>query len=122
MPIIRSTHLAGRAALLAAVTATLAACNTTAPQPPAAPSAPVTSASSVTPSSFRLPEGTGCSGDVARFRAVIDNDLATGHTTKPVHEKMSAEVNQAASACQAGQDGPARSMIAATKKRYGYPG
>ena len=101
----------------------VAACNTTAPQPAAAPATqPTTSAASVTPSTFRLPEGAGCAGDVARFRAVMDNDLATGHVSKSVHEKVTGEINQAASTCQAGQDGPARGMIAATKKRYGYPG
>ncbi|MGL4322942.1 MAG: hypothetical protein ACRCTD_02790 [Beijerinckiaceae bacterium] len=98
-----------------------AACNTTAPQPAAQPTT-TTSAASVTPSTFRLPEGSGCAGDVARFRAVMDNDLATGHVSKSVHEKVTGEINQAASICQAGQDGPARGMIAATKKRYGYPG
>lgn len=107
-----------------AVTATaLAGCNTTTPQTAVtAPSAPVSSAASTTPQGFKLPDGSGCSGDVARFRAVMDNDLATGHVAKGVHERVTGEINQAAAACQAGQDGQARSMIAATKARYGYPG
>lgn len=122
MSTINRFHPAVRATLFSLAGLSFGACNSTAPQPPATAAAPVSSAASITPSSFRLPEGAGCSGDVARFRAVIDNDLATGHTTKSVHEKMAAEVNQAAAACQTGQDGPARSMIAATKKRFGYPG
>lgn len=101
----------------------LAACNTTTPQPAVtAPSAPVSSAASTTPQGFKLPEGSGCYGEIARFRAVMDNDLATGHVAKSVHERVTGEINQAAAVCQAGQDGQARSMIAATKTRYGHPG
>lgn len=110
-----------RLALAGLATFTLAACNTTAPQV-SAPLAPVSSAASVTPQGFRLPAGSGCAADVARFRAVMDNDLATGHVAKSVYERVTAEIDQAATACQNGQDGPARAMIAATKTRFGYPG
>ncbi|MGL5734884.1 MAG: hypothetical protein ACRCYS_08455 [Beijerinckiaceae bacterium] len=100
----------------------LTGCNTSAPPPSAAPATPVSSAASVTAPSFRLPEGSGCGGDVSRFRAVMDNDLATGHVNKGVYDRVTADINQAAGACQAGQDGAARSMISATKRKFGYPG
>src|SRR5690606_41533118 len=62
----------------------LAACQTpTASTPPAPP--PEQAAPGVTPSTFRMPSGASCSGEVERFQAVMDNDLATGHTTKGVH-------------------------------------
>ncbi len=95
----------------------LAACNQTAAPAPIAASAP----SGVTATSFRLPEGTGCAGEVSRFRAVIDNDLATGHVARSVHGRMAGEVDRAGAACAAGRDAEAARMIAATKARFGYP-
>ena len=100
----------------------LAACTqTTAPVPAAAPEQR-TSLSYVTPASFKLPEGQGCSGDIARFRAVQDNDLQTGHVNQSVYSRIKSEIDQAASLCAAGNDGGARGALATTKKRYGYPG
>ncbi len=101
----------------------LAACNQSASAPPpAAMQAQPQSASLVTPAGFRLPEGSGCSGDIARFRAVQDNDLQTGHVNRGVYDRIKAEIDQAAAACAAGNDAGARGMLAATKRRFGYPG
>jgi hypothetical protein len=76
--------------------------------------------SGITPSSFRLPEGTGCTGDVARYRAVMDNDLATGHVYKGVYARVITEIDQADSACRAGRDAEASGMIHTTKIKFGY--
>ncbi len=76
----------------------------------------------MTPAGFRLPEGTGCSGEIARFRAVQDNDLQTGHVNKSVYDRIKVELDQASAACSAGNDAGARGMLAATKRRFGYPG
>jgi len=54
------------------------------------------------------------------YRAVMDNDLATGHVAKAVHARITAEIDHAASACGAGRDTEAVRMIAATKARFGY--
>jgi hypothetical protein len=111
-----------RAPFLACSLLGLIACNqTTAPVPVAAPEQR-TSLSYVTPAGFKLPEGQGCSGDVARFRAVQDNDLQTGHVNQSVYNRIKSEIDQAASLCASGNDGGARSALAATKKRHGYPG
>ncbi len=91
----------------------LAACNQTASTPPAA-------SASVTPSSFRMPEGSGCKGEVDRYRAVMSNDLAMGHVNQSVHTKVEREISQAEAACAAGRDAEAARMIQATKSRYGY--
>jgi hypothetical protein len=99
----------------------LSACNQTGP-PPAAVVVQPSSSSFVTPAGFKLPEGQGCLGDIARFRAVQDNDLQTGHVNKSVYERIKVEVDQAAAQCSAGNDGGARSTLANTKKRFGYPG
>ncbi len=96
----------------------LAACQTAGPPP--AP-APEQAAPGVTPSTFRMPSGSGCSGEVERFQAVMDNDLATGHTTKGVHSRVSAEIANARSTCAAGNDAGAISQVRATKSRFGYP-
>jgi hypothetical protein len=99
----------------------LAGCTQTAP-PPAAVQAQPQQASLVTPSGFRLPEGQGCAGDVARFRAVQDNDLATGHVNRRVYDQIKGEIDQAAALCAAGNDAGSRGALGATKRRYGYPG
>jgi hypothetical protein len=98
----------------------LAACQTpTASTPPAPP--PEQAAPGVTPSTFRMPSGAGCSGEVERFQAVMDNDLATGHTTKGVHTSVSAEIAKARSTCAAGNESGAIGQIRATKAKFGYP-
>ncbi|MGL4241253.1 MAG: hypothetical protein ACRCTI_09085 [Beijerinckiaceae bacterium] len=110
-----------RLALLAIALLPLAACNQSASAPPQPPQER-TSASFVTPAGFRLPEGAGCSGEIARFRAVQDNDLQTGHVNQSVYNRIKAEVDQAAAACAAGNDAGSRGMLAGTKRRFGYPG
>jgi hypothetical protein len=116
---------ATRAILLALAGAfALAACQTTAEAPTPAPQ-PVAQGSSpqyVTRPDFRLPEGAGCSGEIARFRAVMDNDLATGHVTRDVHGRVMADLRGPEAACAAGRSGEASSSLTAVKRRYGYPG
>lgn len=99
---------------------TLAGCTQTG-TPAGAPTPTAASLSSgVTSGAFRLPEGSGCSGEIARYRAIVANDLATGHVAKSVHDRINTEVDQAASACSTGRDGEAERMLQATKARYGY--
>jgi hypothetical protein len=97
----------------------LAACNSAAP--PAAPATSAAAPNGVTPSSFRLPEGSGCSGAIGRFNAIIDNDLETGHVNAKVHTAMKGELEKASAACSAGKDAQAQAMVAAIRKRHGYP-
>ena len=96
----------------------LAACNAPAPQV-SAPPAPGSVA--VTPAGFRLPEGTDCSGKIARYRAVQDNDLSMGHVAPSVYNQIKRETDAASKVCAAGRDVEAKSMIAASQKRHGYP-
>lgn len=98
----------------------LVGCQTTAPEPPAA--APQPRGVSITPAGFRLPEGTGCSADVARFRAIMRNDLETGHTTKSVFDQIEAEMVRADQMCASGNAGGASAHVRATRARFGYPG
>ena len=105
----------------AALTFALGACQTASVTTPPAPS-PEQAATGVTPNTFRMPSGSGCSGEVERFQAVMDNDLATGHTTKGVHTRVSAEISTARTTCAAGNEGGAIGQIRATKARFGYPG
>lgn len=98
-----------------------AGCNTTSEAPPAAPVA-AAATSPVTPAGFKLPEGSGCSGDIARWQAIQDNDRATGHVTESVYTQIKGEIAQAASACQAGKDAEARALVRASRARHGYPG
>jgi hypothetical protein len=99
--------------------ALLAGCNSArAPEPPAA----TVGARTVTPSDFRLPEGAGCSGAIARYRAVMDNDLAMGHVNRGVYDQIQHEIGEADGACGAGQDARATALVHASKSRHGYPG
>lgn len=105
---VRSLWLAGAVAL------SLTACNQT-----AAPPSP--GSASITPSGFRMPEGAGCQGEIARYRAVMNNDLAMGHVNQSVYNRVDKEIGQAEGACAAGRDAEAAHMIHASKSRHGYP-
>lgn len=109
LPMRPSTRLLCLAGLLALP---LAACNQTATTAPAS--------TSVTPSGFSMPTGTGCQGEVARYRAVMSNDLAMGHVGQSVYNRVDREIDQAEAACTAGRDADAVRMINATKRRHGY--
>jgi len=84
--------------------------------------APQANARGTTPPDFQLPEGSGCSGAITRYRGVMENDHATGHVNQSVYDQIQREIAEAASACSAGQDARAVSMIHASKSRHGYPG
>ncbi|PPD41388.1 MAG: hypothetical protein CTY15_13590 [Methylocystis sp.] len=102
-----------------AAAALLAGCNANRqPQPVIDPVGPPRQ--TVTPSA--LPEGSGCSGAVSRYRAVMENDLSMGHVNRSVYEQIQGEISEAASACSAGQDARAISLVRASKARHGYPG
>ena len=74
-----------------------------------------------TPQGFELPEGRGCSGEVARWQAIQENDYRSGNIGLPVFHRIQSEIAQAAAACQAGRDAQATAMIHASKARHGYP-
>lgn len=106
--------------ILAVLGLALSACQS-ASVAPAKPAPSDYSVPGVTPSTFRLPSGSGCSGEVERFQAIMDNDLAAGHTTKGVHTRVSAEIDSARRTCAAGNDGGAIGQVRATKAKFGYP-
>jgi hypothetical protein len=93
----------------------LAGCNSA--QPPAA-----VASRNVTPEHFALPSGAGCAGAIARYRAVLGNDLAMGHVGQGVYATIQSELGAADSACAAGRDGEAVALVRASKARHGYPG
>ena len=107
---------AGRLAPLVAaamLSVAVAGCNRTGAPPDPAPSG-------VAPAPLRLPDGKGCSGEIARYRAIVANDLATGHVGRAVHDRIVGEIDRAASACSAGRDADALRAVSAAKARYGY--
>ena len=82
-----------RSLLLTALAAlSLAACDASAPAPQAAAPAPATT--EVTPDNFRMPSGEGCAGDIARYRAIMDNDLSMGHVAKSVYDQIEKEITE----------------------------
>ncbi len=96
----------------------LGGCTQTASAPPTPPagSAPP----GVTPSSFKLPDGTGCAAEIDRFRAVLDNDVSVGHLTRAVYQRAASDLKQAEAPCAAGREVQARSIVSTTKRNYGY--
>ena len=108
-----------RSLMIISVGLALAACNSPGPAPDAA--APAAASIKVTPSGFQLPAGGGCAGEVARYRAIQDNDLAMGHVAQSVYNEIRGEIASADKACAAGRDGEARAMILSSRQRHGYP-
>jgi hypothetical protein len=84
-------------------------------------SSPAFAQAPVTPPSFQMPGGSGCAGEIARYRAVQDNDLAMGHVAKSVYLQIKREIDAAEKVCGAGQDAKATAMIHASEARHGYP-
>ena len=103
------------------VVAMLAGCNASAPAPQAEAPQQV-ARTNITPPDFKLPEGSGCSSDIARWQAIQQNDLNMGHVGQSVYNEIQREISAAAAACAAGKDGEASSMVSASKRRHGYPG
>ena len=66
--------------------------------------------------------GSGCGATIARYRSVIENDLKMGHVNQSVYSQIQGEIGEAETACAAGQDGRAVSLVRASKSRHGYPG
>lgn len=115
---IGHVHYVSRFAMALALSAGLAACQSAGGPPPAP--APSNAPAGVTPSTFSMPTGGGCSGEVERFQAVMDNDLNTGHTTKGVHAKVSGEIAGARQTCSGGNEAGAVAQLNATKGKFGY--
>ncbi len=97
----------------------LSACNASAPAPQPAPPPAQTS---YTPSDFQMPAGSGCASDIARWRAVQENDRRMGQVNDAIYAQIQGEIGQAETVCQAGRDGEARGLVATSKRRHGYPG
>jgi hypothetical protein len=66
-------------------------------------------------------EGGGCSGEIARYRAVMKNDFDTGNVNKSVYAQFQNEITRAEAACSAGRDGEALGLVRSSKARHGYP-
>lgn len=109
----------------------LAGCNSTGKATRSAAPAPASTAPArssyanvppgVTPSNFRLPSGKGCKGAVARWAAIQENDLRSGHVSKSVYTKIQGEIAQARAACDAGREAEAVALVRASRARHGYP-
>ncbi|MDH7799671.1 MULTISPECIES: hypothetical protein [unclassified Beijerinckia] len=117
----RSINLRKSLPVLLLSTVLLTGCNTTQPQVNAAATGPAETYSSVTPASFRMPEGSGCAGEVARWQAIQDNDRQTGNVNQSVYNQIKGDIDRASAACQAGRDGEARALVRASRARHGYP-
>lgn len=102
---------------LSTIALLLAGCNTAMPA-----SGPSGFASmDFTPHGYSLPHGKGCNVRVARYRAVIDNDVHIGQVNKQVSKTIYGEIDRAAAVCARGNDAKSQAMIRASEIRYGYP-
>lgn len=113
----RSTLIPGiRWALLAGACMALAGCDAMGTS-----TAPGYATQAYTPPNFKLPEGKGCSAAVSRWQAVQQNDYASGNVNVSVYKQIQGEIAKAADACSAGRDAEATAMVAASRRRHGYP-
>lgn len=112
-------RVVSRVLVMTSAAGALAGCNAPQNPPPVAAAAVNVS---VTPTHFRLPDGAGCSGEVARYRAVIANDRATGHVGAKVADTIDVDIDEAAAVCQSGKDAQSIALVRASKTRHGYPG
>lgn len=69
-----------------------------------------------------MPEGGDCKAEIARYRAIQDNDLSMGHVARSVYNEIKREIAAADAACSAGRDAEAKAMIVASKERHGPTG
>jgi hypothetical protein len=83
--------------------------------------APAPGSVTVTPAGFQLPEGVDCSAKIARYRAVQDNDLSMGHVAQSVYNQIKRDTDAASKVCATGRGAEAKSMVAASQRRHGYP-
>jgi hypothetical protein len=111
--------------LVLAACAALAACNSAGPGGTASGTPPASSYAGlppgVSPEGFKLPDGKGCSADIARWKAIQDNDLNTGHVSQTVYDRIQGDIAKASEACQAGRDAEASSLVRQSRVRNGYP-
>lgn len=75
-----------------------------------------------TPKDFKMPDGEGCAGDVARWKAVQDNDYASGNIGLKVYHQIAGEIARADTVCRAGRDAEASRLVHDSRRRHGYPG
>ncbi|MDE2578359.1 MAG: hypothetical protein KGL46_06115 [Hyphomicrobiales bacterium] len=101
--------------MLSIAALTLSACNANRPAPVAA--APQASQGAAAP----LPAGAACSEQIARYRAVADQDHQTGNVNESVFKQIDSEIGAASAACRAGNDAQAIALVRASKSRHGYP-
>src|ERR1700761_574353 len=90
----------------------LGGCNETNGGPGPVVSAPIG------PTAYKLPPGAGCTGEIDRFQSVLKADLDTANAAQKVYDDIQRDLTRAASACEAGREGEARSIIAATKAKH----
>ena len=82
---------------------------------------PMLAAGNASAQDAQLPEGGSCSGDIARYRAIQEQDIKMGHVAKSVYNKIKAEIAAAEAECNSGHEAHARAMIVTSKKKHGYP-
>ncbi|MBV9393842.1 MAG: hypothetical protein JOZ84_05455 [Methylobacteriaceae bacterium] len=70
---------------------------------------------------FASHAGSGCSDEIARYKAVMKNDFDTGNVNKSVYSQFQSEIARADAACSAGRDNEAIGLVRSSKARHGYP-
>jgi hypothetical protein len=104
---------------LLALLLALAGCNSNRQQPPIEAVQPPAAQDVVRVTPRAAPEG--CAEEIARYRAIQDNDLAMGHVDKGVYAQIQTEISEAEHACSAGDGLRAQYLLRASKERHGYP-
>jgi hypothetical protein len=67
-----------------------------------------------------LPEGALCTKAYTHYQAVLKADVETGNVQQSVYTQIQSELAPASTACAAGRDAEARSLIHASQEKHGY--
>lgn len=73
------------------------------------------------PPDYKLPQGAVCTAAINRYSTLVYGDNTTGMVDTSVFEQIKGEISTAADACRAGRDADARNLVAASKRKHGYP-
>ena len=118
---IRIKAVPGPFVLALSLASGLAGCNSSAGPTMTAASSGYGRAYAAPAQAVSLPPGARCTAEINKWRRQIDQDSKIGLLDTSVYKQIQIEIRPAARACAAGHGREALRLVAASRKRHGYP-